>query len=115
MVRLAPLMASPPFGAHFATWKRNFNFQDAGTTAARLRAAGFTEIHTDLEPAPATFPTAEALAQFAAAVVLRSHLAHLPTDSLRQSFLEHATALAARADPPFTMDYVRLNLVARSG
>jgi trans-aconitate 2-methyltransferase len=110
--RAAPILAAPPFAEHMVGFKPPWNFADPDTTATRLRAAGFSEIATSLEPAPSAFATAEAYAAFAAAVVFRGPLARFPTDELRREFITRITEAAARADPPLSMDYVRLNLEA---
>jgi trans-aconitate 2-methyltransferase len=109
-ILMVPAVAEPPFAEHFANWRPNWSFEDPVTTADRMRAAGFTEVTTALEPAPVTFADRDAYATFAAAVVFRGPLARLPDDELRARLVAKITDLAAAADPPLTMDYVRLNL-----
>lgn len=46
-------------------------------------------------------------------VVLRLHLEPLPEASVRASFLDRLTRTAAASDPPFSLDYWRLNLAGR--
>ncbi len=111
--RVAALMAAPASAPAFAGWAGPWEFADAATTAARLRAAGFVDVATDLEPAPTTFPDAATYGDFLSAVVLRSHLARLPDEAARAAFVGALTEQAARDDPPFGLDYWRLNLEGR--
>ena len=43
-------------------------------------------------------------------VILRLHLERLPDEQSRATFLDTLTAQAAQDDPPFALDYWRLNL-----
>jgi trans-aconitate 2-methyltransferase len=106
------LMASPPYRAHFAAWRDPWNFADAETTAARLKAAGLTRIETWLEEAPVDLETAEKYAEFVSCVCIRHHLDRLPPD-LRGPFTTDLAMRAASDDRPFTLDYWRLNIDAR--
>jgi trans-aconitate 2-methyltransferase len=110
--RMAPLMASSPFAPCFAGWDGPWTFADDVTTATRLRDAGFVEVATDLESAPTTHAEAEAHRTFLTSVVLGSHLARLPDDAARHAFVDALVDLAAGDDPPFALDYWRLNLRA---
>ena len=77
-------------------------------TAERLRRAGFVAVQTWAHPEPVPFPDRADLTPFLETVCLREHLATLP-EADRQPFAE---AVAA-AMPATTIDYVRLNIVAR--
>jgi len=105
-------MDTPPFAVHRYGWEDPWEFADAATTAERLRAAGFLEVDTWTNEAPTVLADATAYAEFAATVVLRVHLAHLPDERLRARLLDEMTRLAADDDPPFCLDYRRLNLSA---
>jgi trans-aconitate 2-methyltransferase len=106
------LMASPRYREHFAEWRDPWNFADAGTTAARLKAAGLTGIQTWLEEAPVDLETAEKYADFVSCVCIRHHLDRLPPN-LRGPFTDDLTTRAAADARPFTLDYWRLNIDAR--
>ena len=106
------LMRRPPFAPWFVNWQRAWEFAGAEETAARLKAAGFSEVQTSLEPAPVTFTDEQSYRAFVATVVFRLHLAALP-EALRPAFLDE---IVNRLGPPserFTLDYVRLNLRGR--
>ena len=47
--------------------------------------------------------------QFITAVVFRVHLQRLMDPRLREEFLDRSVAAAAGDDPPYTLDYWRLN------
>lgn len=115
LARVATLAASPPYTPVFVGWSGPWEFADPGDTADRLRAAGFVDIETGLEPAPTTLPDAEAYRTFLTTVILGGHLARLPDDAQRAAFVDALTAQAATDDPPFSLDYWRLNLDAKRG
>jgi trans-aconitate methyltransferase len=107
------VMAVPRFAPAFASWTDPWEFATPDTTVARLRRAGFVEAKASLEDAPTPFPDARAFTAFVVPVVLRPFVARLTGDVERQAFIEAVAAEAGRADPPFHLDYVRLNLEAR--
>jgi trans-aconitate 2-methyltransferase len=82
-------------------------------TRARLEAAGFTSIDAWLEPSPQTFADAQVLGEFMRAVVLRSHLAALPSE-LHEAFVAGVAAQIRQRLGGWTLDYVRLNVDART-
>jgi trans-aconitate 2-methyltransferase len=110
--RAATLMASPSYAPAFAGWSSPWTFADATITAEWLRAAGFVDVDTSLEPAPTVLADADAYRDFVTAVILRDHLAALPNEAMRAAFVATLTAQAADDDPPFFLDYWRLNLDA---
>jgi len=111
--RAAALMQTEPFASYYSSWTEPWEFADAATTAARLRAAGWADIDTNLEPAPVVFDGPAEFAEFIETVVLRPYLAYLPSAALRTQFVDAITAQAAADQPPFELDYWRLNMHAR--
>jgi trans-aconitate methyltransferase len=110
--RALALAATRAFRPHFATWTEPWEFAGPATTTRRLRDAGFGFARCWREPAPTTFPDAESYRGFLDTVVMRPFLAHLSTADLRASFLDALTDAASHDDPPFTLDYWRLNITA---
>lgn len=109
----ADAIARRPFFAHyFSEWTPPGIYADVEATRRRMHAAGFVDINVWLEAAPTSFDTAAAYQEFVATVCLRQHLSRLPSAD-RPSFLREVTMLAAADDPPFTLDYWRLNIDAR--
>jgi trans-aconitate methyltransferase len=111
--RAAALAASAPFASYFGDWTGPWEFADDATTRDRLHAAGFVEIETGLEAAPTTLADAVEFAEFLTGVILRAHLERLPGHDLRARFVAVLTDQAAADDPPFFLDYWRLNMRAR--
>jgi trans-aconitate 2-methyltransferase len=107
------VMRQDPFAPYFADWQGVWEYATAEVTSARLAAAGFVDVRTSLEPAPTTLADENSYREFVTTVIFNPHLARLPDGSLRLRFIDEVTARAARTDPPFTLDYWRLNLEGR--
>ena len=107
------LMHAEPFAEYFGDWPGPWEFANAEVTAERLHRAGFTEVVTSLEEAPTTLASEADYREFVTTVIYHAHLERLPTASLKQAFIDRVTELSAREDPPFTLDYWRLNISAK--
>lgn len=110
MDQVARLQQEPDFAPFYQDWREFWEFADAETTADRLHRAGFVDVVTSVEEAPTTLPNAPEYRDFLETVVLRAHLEPLPDQARRDAFLDRLTGLAAASDPPFFLDYWRLNL-----
>ena len=115
VARAHGLMESPVFAQHFAGYQSPWEYSDAETAALRLKNAGFEQIETSLEEAPTQFLRAPEFHQFVENVILRHHLQRIPDASVREHFMTKLTSDFANDDPPFLIDYVRLNMKARRG
>ena len=89
-------------------------FQDAEGAAQSLRRAGFVEVETSIEAAPTVLDGAGQYNEFVRNIILRRHLEKIPSEELREEFMAELTAQAAGDDPPFSLDYWRLNLRGRA-
>lgn len=107
------VMRAAPFTESFSDWPGPWEFANADVTAARLRAAGFVDIETNLEEAPTTLATEADYREFVTTVIYHPHLERLPSAELKRQFIDRVTELSSREDPPFTLDYWRLNMAAR--
>jgi trans-aconitate 2-methyltransferase len=87
---------------------RVWNYAGPEETEERLRRTGFADVRAWLEPRPVTPPEP---ATYLETVVLGPYVQRLPEPE-RRPFAE--AVLAELGDPP-TLDYVRLNIVARRG
>jgi trans-aconitate 2-methyltransferase len=96
----------PRFAPYFRDWRGPWNYADAPETAQRLTGAGFVDVETWLEPRPTLL---EDPRPFIRTVCVVRHLDRLPA-GLHDAYLD---AVLARAGVPLTLDYVRLNMVAR--
>ncbi|HEV2108587.1 MAG TPA: methyltransferase domain-containing protein [Thermomicrobiales bacterium] len=111
--RIADLAAGSPFARPLRRWPGPWTFATPEETGTRLANAGFIDIETGVIPAPTTLDDASAYREFLRTVVLGEHLARLSTPADQDALLDHLTAQAANDDPPFTLDYWRLNLRGR--
>ncbi len=86
---------------------------DARTTAARLATAGFVDIQTWEADAPVQLSCSEEYRRFVKTVMLRQTLGIFPTEAMHDGFLHRLAEDSARDDPPFVLDYRRLNIAGR--
>jgi trans-aconitate 2-methyltransferase len=105
------LMRHDEFAAYFRDWRVPWNFADADSTRRRLEAAGFVNVATTLYPSPVSFEAAEVYRDFLKTVCVRHHVARLPLE-LQPAFTARLAEAAAGDDPPFTLDYFRLDMTA---
>ena len=107
------LMSGPEFGRYFSDWTEPWVYEDDVTTLSQLTTAGFTDVNTWLEEQPTDMGDAETYRQYVRTVIFREHLAKLPDEQTRSSFVEALVDHAAQEQPPFVLDYWRLNMNAR--
>ena len=112
LARADALMRERRFANAYTDWSEPWYFADVESTIRRLAAAGFDRIDVTVEEAPASFAEPRAFEEFITTVCIRHHLEHLPR-SERSVFARELTRQAAADDPPFTLDYWRLNISAR--
>jgi len=110
--RTERMAALPEFAPFFQNWKKVWNYALPEVTAERLRKAGFTDVDTGLEQAPTTLVDEETFRAFCSTITLGPYIERLPSD-LQDRFLDPIAREAAKDDPPFTLDYWRLNMQAR--
>lgn len=75
-----------------------------------MRRAGFDHIELELFPEPTSFKDAGSFAEFIKTVILRLNLQRLPDEALRKEFVDRLVDWAGKDDPPYRLDYWRLNL-----
>jgi len=110
--RVAQLQKQSSFAEYFKTWKDATHFATPAQTTERLIAAGFHDAEAYLTPAPTPFADAQSFRAFITTVCVAKHLKELPVE-LHEAFLDPLVNAAAADDPPFTLDYQRLNISAR--
>jgi trans-aconitate 2-methyltransferase len=93
-------------------WPGPWNFATAEATRDRLEAAGFADVHTWLHEEPTPLEPGGPLETYLATVILGAHLERLPA-SARPAFVRAVAAGLPHPERP-VLDYVRLNIVARS-
>lgn len=109
---VAAVAQRPRYAPYVGTYRHSWTFADPPTTANRLKSAGFTDVETDLEPAPTRFDNEAQFSEFASKVILHRFLEHLPDESVSRAFMHEVAVAAAQDYRPFELDYWRLNLAA---
>jgi trans-aconitate 2-methyltransferase len=89
-------------------WLGAHHFETPEATTRRLEAAGFVDIDCWLNDEPTRLEPGEPFVAFLRTVILGAHLERLPPDQ-RDAFVDE---VASRL-PDTTIDYVRLNILAR--
>lgn len=110
--RVRALSQTPEFSNWLGKFPEPWFFSDAEGAASRLRAAGFQSVKTGLEEASFAVSSAQEFQQYLRTFVLHRHLELLPTDALRAAFVQQLSDVSAHDDPPWALDYWRLNLRA---
>jgi trans-aconitate 2-methyltransferase len=100
------LAREAPFAEHLAGWPGDWNFATPAETEARLRRLGFTDVWCWSSRVDVAVDDA---AGYLRAICLGSFLARLPED-LHEPFV---AAAVERLGAPLSVDYVRLNILAR--
>ena len=104
--RFVDLTRFGEFQQYLGHARNSWTYADLGTALA-LWEAGFIDVETSLEAAPARLGDAAAFSEFLESVIL-DLLAYAP----RRDLLQDLTRQAANDSPPFELDYWRLNLHA---
>ena len=112
--RANALTASAKYAAFFKGFHEPWLYQYAGEAAECLRRAGFEEVETSIEAAPTILDNAEQYSEFVRNIIFRRHLENFPGEELRAEFMDELTRQASLDDPPFSLDYWRLNLRGRA-
>jgi trans-aconitate 2-methyltransferase len=107
------LMVSPRFAAYFTDWIEPWVYEDDVTTANQLRIAGFVDIDTDLEEQPTDMHDADTYREYVRTVIFREQLGKITDQVDKDAFIEAMVESAETANPPFMLDYWRLNIFAR--
>jgi len=111
--RMDALMAAPRYARFFAHLRDPWVYNGAKTAADLMRQAGFVEVKTSLEPALTVLENLDTYSDFVGTAILRRHLEEIPDRALRTEFVAELARQAALDDPPFSLDYWRLNLAGR--
>lgn len=112
--RANELVSAPFFAKFFAGFREPWLYQDAEPAAGALRRAGFVDVETSIEPAPTLLDNADQYSEYVRNIIFRRHLENIPDESGRAKFIQALTEQAANDDPPFLLDYWRLNLRGRT-
>jgi trans-aconitate 2-methyltransferase len=111
--RTDELATTAKYARYFAGFREPWTYNDAETAAGVLTRAGFVEVDTSLEAAPTVMEDLAKYSEFVRTVILRQHLERIPDAEMRTEFVAALAGHAANDDPPFSLDYWRLNLDAK--
>ena len=111
--RMGALALSPKYAPFLASFPSPWLYQDAEGAAETLRRAGFIDVQTGLQAAPTVLEGRQHYVEFVRTVIVRTHLERLPNPGLREQYVSDLADQAAADDPPYRLDYWRLNLSAR--
>lgn len=111
--RAQALSATPKFAPYFKGFHEPWNFEDAEGAAGTLRRVGFVDVETSVEPALTVLDNSEHYNEFVRNIIFHRHLENIPTQAERSEYMAILTQQASGDDPPFSLDYWRLNLRGR--
>ncbi|MBI3249369.1 MAG: methyltransferase domain-containing protein [Deltaproteobacteria bacterium] len=112
MEAIEEVMRTPTYAAAFEGWYSPWNYATPEATQERLARAGFTDIHTWLNPEPVVLSSRAHLIDYFSTIILGQHVLRLPQVQHRPFTEAVADVRLRRAGQPL-IDYVRLNIVAR--
>lgn len=110
--RIQQAMETDNFRAYFADWSRVWEYPGPELTIKRLQGAGFVDVSSSLEAAPVAFENAKHCRDFLVAMILHPYLERLPVE-LKTQFCDILVRQAEQDQPPFLLDYWRLNIQGR--
>ena len=98
-----------PFEKYIKDFAEGGHYETEAATRQRMEDAGFVEVETARHPEPVHFPDPASMKAFVSKVNLHRYLAALP-DELSEQFAAKVVEMAAKDDPPYTLDYMRLTI-----
>jgi trans-aconitate methyltransferase len=110
--RFQEIAARPEFAPDFVGLTDPWVFLGPEEARGLLEAAGFADIDAHLENVQARLENRDQYREFTETIVFGTFLARVPDAARRERILAILCDAAAGDDPPFTLDYVRLNLRA---
>ncbi|MGE0821419.1 MAG: methyltransferase domain-containing protein [Candidatus Binatia bacterium] len=112
MAAIEDIIHSPTYAAAFVGWSSPWLYATPEETTGRLVRAGFTDIHTWLNPEPTVLTSRDHLVDYLQTIVLGQHVLRLSSEQHRPFAEAVADSVLRRTGQPL-IDYVRLNIVAR--
>jgi trans-aconitate 2-methyltransferase len=103
----------PRFAEHLGEFKDSKKYRTPDEATASLEGAGFIDARASLFEAPVPFDDHDDAALYIRTILLRDHIARLPTEELRDAYA-HAVVeeTVTRWGEPYVADYVRLDMWA---
>lgn len=114
--RLMPVVrdvaARPPYAQYVGGHRDGKRYRSVEEARRALTRAGWTQVMAWTFPAPVVFEDHDEAALYLRTIILRDYVARLP-EGVGEAYVHDVVAeYVRRHGPPFTADYVRLNLAA---
>jgi trans-aconitate 2-methyltransferase len=105
---------SSGFKQYFSEWKQSWNFAKPLDTKNLLEYIGFKDVHVYLSNSNINFDSKSNYLLYVKTVVLGPYLKYLPSEQLKNKFVEAISNLIEKDYPElkWNLDYVRLNILA---
>ncbi|NQV96973.1 MAG: methyltransferase domain-containing protein [Acidimicrobiaceae bacterium] len=110
--RFCQLSKEPEF-EYLAEQSFPWNFRSIEETKSCLIRAGFIEIQISLVEAPVVFPDVSSYSHFVEKIILFPVLGNVPDDETQRAFLTRLGTESLNGEKPLTVDYWRINILAR--
>ena len=113
LAAVASIRGEEPFAEHLGEFTDSKKYRTPAEATESLERAGFTDVRALLFEAPVPFESNDVAALYIRTILLRDHVARLPTEELRDAYA-HAVVeeTIRRWGAPYVADYVRLDLWA---
>ncbi len=112
MPAVATVQSRPRFVSHLGDLRDGKRYRTADEAREALERAGWADVRAWVFDAPVAFENEGDAALYLRTIILRDHVARLPDGDQEPYLRSVITEYIARHGPPFTADYVRLNLAA---
>jgi trans-aconitate 2-methyltransferase len=113
LTRLSAILREPELASYFRNAVEPWYYATPDETASRMTRVGFIDVATSIRAAPTPFASRDEYRTFIDRVVVGQRLAPLTDSALRTSVIDRIVELAAADDPPFVLDYERLDMFGR--
>jgi trans-aconitate 2-methyltransferase len=101
------------FEAYFVNWKEPWYFAKPEDTEKLLKQIGFKNIKVYLSDGTTTFTNRTSYSSFVETAIIKPFLEYLPNEQIKRSFLKTFLDNIEQSRLAWTLDYVRLNIVAQ--
>jgi trans-aconitate 2-methyltransferase len=112
MLAVDSVGARDPFAKYLAGIDEARNYRTPQSAVAALENVGWADVRADTIEAPVELPDPGEANAYLRTIIVRNHIRHLPDQNHDAYISAIMDEFIERHGPPFTVDYVRLNLWA---
>lgn len=113
---VAAIRTQERFARHLGEFRDSKKYRTPEQAVASLERAGFVDARASLFEAPVPFDDNDAAALYIRTILLRDHIARLPSEELRDAYARAVVEETVRRwGAPYVADYVRLDMWAAAG